>query len=44
MAAATAVNIGPISAQMDRAIPAHRREARENIEKAYRDEAAGIRN
>ena len=41
MAAATAANIGSITARMDRAAEANRRESRENIEKAYRDEAAG---
>jgi hypothetical protein len=41
-AAATAANIGRISADMDRIAQADRRRERENIERAYREEAAGI--
>jgi len=41
-AAATAANIGRISADMDRIAEADRRRERENIERAYREEAAGI--
>jgi hypothetical protein len=42
MAAATAANIGRISEDVDRIAEADRRRQRENIERAYRDEAAGI--
>jgi len=41
-AAATAANIGRIGADMDRIAEADRRRERENIERAYREEAAGI--
>jgi hypothetical protein len=41
-AAATAANIGRISADMDRIAEADRRRERENIERAYREEAAGL--
>ncbi|MEA3031012.1 MAG: hypothetical protein QOG13_2337 [Sphingomonadales bacterium] len=41
-AAATAANIGRISADMDRIAAADQRRERENIERAYREEAAGI--
>jgi hypothetical protein len=41
-AAAAAANIGRISQDMDRIAEADRRRQRENIERAYRDEAAGI--
>jgi hypothetical protein len=40
-AAATAANIGRISADMDRIAEADHRRERENIERAYREEAAG---
>lgn len=40
--AAAAANIGRISADMDRIAEADRRRERENIERAYREEAAGI--
>ena len=40
--AAAAANIGRISEDMDRIAEADRRRQRENIEKAYREEAAGI--
>jgi hypothetical protein len=40
-AGATIANIGAINARMDRAAAGYRRRDRENIEKAYRDEAAG---
>jgi hypothetical protein len=40
-AAATAANIGRISADIDRIAEADQRRERENIERAYRDEAAG---
>jgi hypothetical protein len=40
--AATAANIGRISEDMDRIAEADQRRQRENIERAYRDEAAGI--
>lgn len=39
--AATAANIGRISADVDRIAEADQRRERENIERAYRDEAAG---
>ena len=41
MAAATAANIPTIMEQFDRAAEADHRRSRENIEKAYRDEARG---
>jgi hypothetical protein len=41
MTAATLANIGSISDQMDRAAAEYRRRDRENIEKAYREEARG---
>jgi hypothetical protein len=41
-AAATAANIGALSESLDRVAEAERRRERANIEKAYRDEAAGI--
>ena len=41
MAAATAANMPSIMAQFDRAVEADHRRSRENIEKAYRDEARG---
>jgi hypothetical protein len=41
-AAAAAANIGRISADMDRIAEADQRRERENIERAYREEAAGI--
>jgi hypothetical protein len=41
-AAATAANIGALSDNFDRAAAADQRRERANIEKAYRDEAAGI--
>jgi hypothetical protein len=41
-AAATAANIGRIGADIDRIAEADRRRQRENIERAYREEAAGI--
>jgi hypothetical protein len=41
-AAATAANIGRISADMDRIAEADHRRERENIERAYREEAAGL--
>jgi hypothetical protein len=41
-AMATAANIGRISEDMDRIAEADRRRERENIERAYREEAAGI--
>ena len=41
-AAAAAANIGRISEDMDRIAEADRRRERENIERAYRDEAAGV--
>lgn len=41
-AAATAANIGRISQDIDRIAEADRRRERENIERAYREEAAGI--
>lgn len=41
-AAATAANIGRISQDMDRIAEADRRRERENIERAYREEAAGV--
>jgi hypothetical protein len=40
--AAALANIGSINARMDRAAAIYERRDRENIEKAYRDEAAGI--
>jgi len=40
--AAAAANIGRISEDIDRIADADRRRQRENIERAYRDEAAGI--
>lgn len=40
-AAATAANIGRIGADIDRIAEADQRRERENIERAYRDEAAG---
>jgi hypothetical protein len=40
--AAAAANIGRISEDMDRIAEADRRRERENIERAYREEAAGI--
>jgi hypothetical protein len=40
-AAATAANIGRISADLDRIAEADRRRERANIERAYREEAAG---
>jgi hypothetical protein len=40
--AATAANIGRIGEDMDRMAEADRRRERENIERAYREEAAGI--
>jgi hypothetical protein len=40
--AATAANIGALSANLDRAAEADQRRERENIERAYREEAAGI--
>lgn len=44
MGAAAAANIGAISGQMEEAGKAMQRRDRENIEKAYRDEARGIRH
>ena len=41
-AAATAANIGALSDNFDRAAAADQRRERANIEKAYREEAAGI--
>jgi hypothetical protein len=41
-AAATAANIGRLSADLDRIAEADRRRERENIERAYREEAAGV--
>ena len=41
-AAAAAANIGRISEDMDRIAEADRRRERENIERAYREEAAGM--
>ena len=41
MAAATAANMPSIMAQFDRAAEEDRRRSRENIDKAYRDEARG---
>ena len=41
--AATVANIGRISEDMDRIADAHQRRERENIERAYREEAAGMR-
>jgi hypothetical protein len=41
-AAAAAANIGRISQDMDRIAEADQRRERENIERAYREEAAGI--
>ena len=41
-AAAAAANIGRISEDMDRIAEADRRRQRENIERAYREEAAGM--
>jgi hypothetical protein len=40
--AATAANIGRIGADVDRIAEADQRRERENIERAYRDEAAGV--
>lgn len=40
--AATAANIGRISADIDRIAEADQRRERENIERAYREEAAGV--
>lgn len=42
MAAATAANIGAISARMDQPAEGNRREAGETREKGHRDEAAGL--
>jgi hypothetical protein len=41
-AAATAANIGRISQDIDRIAEADQRRERENIERAYREEAAGV--
>jgi hypothetical protein len=41
-AAAAAANIGRLSADMDRIAEADHRRERENIERAYREEAAGV--
>ncbi len=41
--AATMVNMGALSKSADEAAAASERQDRENIEKAYRDEAAGLR-
>jgi len=43
MGVATVANFGAIMAQFDRASEQHKRQSRANIEKAYRDEAAGKR-
>ncbi|HYI63300.1 MAG TPA: hypothetical protein VEW71_00290 [Allosphingosinicella sp.] len=40
--AAAAANIGRISQDMDRIAEADQRRQRDNIERAYREEAAGI--
>jgi hypothetical protein len=40
--AATAANIGRINADIDRIAEADQRRQRENIDRAYRDEAAGV--
>jgi hypothetical protein len=41
-AAATAADIGRISQDIDRIVEADQRGERENIERAYREEAAGV--
>lgn len=44
MTAATMANMGKIQASADDAAAASEKEARDNIEKAYRDEANGVRH
>ena len=43
MTAATVANMGSLQSSVDQAAAASERQERENIEKAYRDEAAGLR-